>query len=136
MTATRHRLVNPPELAPAIGSAHAVVAAPGRHVFLGGQTAHRPDGTIPYDTLLGQVDAALANLVTALTAAGAEPTDLTTMTVYTTRAEEYRASLHEIGRAYRRHMGKHYPAMAFFEVNGLFDPAALVEFVAVAVVTK
>ncbi|HYO61242.1 MAG TPA: RidA family protein, partial [Actinomycetota bacterium] len=43
-------------------------------------------------------------------------------------------SLAEIGAAYREHFGRHYPAMALFEVSGLFEPDALVELVGVAVV--
>lgn len=133
-TQSPHRIVNPNDLAPAVGFAHAVTAAPGRHIFLGGQTAAGPDGSIIEEDLPEQVDHALANLATALEAAGASPVHLTTMTVYTTRAEQYRRNLAEIGRIYQRHLGKHYPAMAFFEVAGLFDPKAVVEFVAAAVV--
>jgi enamine deaminase RidA (YjgF/YER057c/UK114 family) len=129
-----HQLVAPPELAPAVGFSHAVVAAPGRTVYLGGQTAQRPDGSIAGDTLVDQFDAALANLVAVLDAVGARPEHLVQMIVYTTDAAAYRAGLRELGAAYRRHLGKHYPAMAFFEIAGLFDPAALVEIVATAVI--
>lgn len=129
-----HELVNPPALSPAVGFAHAVVAANGRTVYLGGQTAHGPDGRIRASTLPEQFDAALANVVTALDAAGARPEHVVRMTIYTTDAAEYRRQLREIGKVYRRHLGRHYPAMAFFEVNGLFDPEALVELVCTAVV--
>jgi enamine deaminase RidA (YjgF/YER057c/UK114 family) len=129
-----HRLVNPVELAPAVGFSHAVVAAPGRTVYLGGQTAQRPDGTIAGQTLAEQFDRALANLVTVLHAVGGEPAHLVSVIVYTTDAAGYRAGLRELGQIYRRHLGKHYPAMAFFEVKGLFDPAALVELVGTAVI--
>jgi len=129
-----HELVNPPELSPPVGFAHAVVAAPGRTVYLGGQTAHGQDGRIRAAGLVGQFDAALANVVTALAAAGAAPEHLVQVTVYTTDGDGYRRRLRELGDAYRRHLGKHYPAMAFFEVAGLFDPEALVELVCVAVV--
>ncbi|HEY7488978.1 MAG TPA: RidA family protein [Streptosporangiaceae bacterium] len=133
-TQSAHRLVNPLELAPAVGFSHAVVAAPGRTVYLGGQTAQRRDGTIGGETLSEQFDLALANLVTAVRAVGGEPEHLVSMIVYTTDAAGYRAGLRELGQIYRRHLGKHYPAMAFFEVSGLFDPAALVELVCTAVI--
>jgi enamine deaminase RidA (YjgF/YER057c/UK114 family) len=129
-----HELVNPPALSPPVGFAHAVVAAKGRTVYLGGQTAHGPDGRIHAATLLEQFDAALANVVTALDAAGARPEHVVRMTIYTTDADEYRRRLRELGEVYRRHLGRHYPAMAFFEVKGLFDPEALVELVCTAVV--
>lgn len=129
-----HEQVNPADLAPAVGFFHAVVASPGRTVHLGGQTAQRQDGGISGETLSEQFDLALSNMVTTLTASGALPEHLVSMTVYTTDAAAYRASLRELGTAYRRHLGKHYPAMALFEVTSLFDPAALVELVATAVI--
>jgi enamine deaminase RidA (YjgF/YER057c/UK114 family) len=135
MVPTPHELVNPPDLAPPVGFSHAVVAAPGRVVYLGGQAGIRPDGSIdPDTTLIEQFDLALANLVTTLRAAGAGPEHLVTLTVYATDAEQYRKDLRELGSIYRRHLGRHYPAMAFFEVKGLFDPVALVELTGVAVV--
>ena len=131
---TPHRVVNPPAMAPAVGFAHAVVAAPGRLVMLGGQTAQAPDGSIVGATLVEQWDRAAANLAAALDAVGARPEHLTSMVVYTTDMAAYRSSLREIGEAYRRRLGRHYPSMALLGVRELFDPAALVELVATAVV--
>ena len=56
--------------------------------------------------------------------------------IYTTEIDRYRASLAELGAAYRRHLGRHYVATALFEVAGLFDPQALVELVGIAVVPE
>ena len=131
---TAHRIVNPPELGPAVGFSHAVVAAPGRQVFLGGQVAQGPDGLVREGTVVEQFDVALGNVVSALRAAGAAPEDLVRLVVYTTVPDDYRAALPELGAAYRRHLGRHYPAMAFFAVSGLFDPRAVVELVGTAVV--
>lgn len=131
---TPHEVVNPASMAPAVGFAHAVVAAPGRLVQLGGQTAQAPDGSIVGATVAEQWDRAAANLVTALAAVGARPEHLTSLLIYTTDMAAYRASLRELGPVYRRHLGRHYPAMALLGVAELFDPAALVELVATAVV--
>ena len=129
-----HRVVNPEGLAPPVGFAHAVVAAPGRTVYLGGQAAQGPDGAIAGATLAEQFDLAAANLVAALAAAGGAPEHLVSLHVYVTDAAAYRAALAELGAAYRRHLGRHYVATALFEVAGLFDPAAEVELVGIAVV--
>ena len=129
-----HRVVNPEGLAPPVGFAHAVVAAPGRTVYLGGQAAQGPDGAIAGATLAEQFDLAAANLVAALAAAGGAPGHLVSLHVYVTDAAAYRAALAELGAAYRRHLGRHYVATALFEVAGLFDPAAEVELVGIAVV--
>ena len=56
--------------------------------------------------------------------------------IYVTDAEIYRSALSPIGDAYRRHLGRHYPATALFEVAGLFDPRASVELVGVAVIPE
>ena len=129
-----HRIVNPAGLAPPVGFAHAVVAAPGRTVYLGGQAAQGPDGVITGTSLAEQFDVAAGNLVAALAAAGGAPGHLVSLHVYTTDAGGYRAALAELGAVYRRHLGRHYVATALFEVAGLFDPAAKVELVGIAVV--
>ena len=124
---TPHQIVNPEALAPPAGFAHAVVAAPGRTVYLGGQIG---DG----DTIAEQFAGAARNVVIALRAAGAEPHHLVSLTIFATDVEDYRRELGPIGAAYREHFGKHYPAMALFEVSALFEAGALVELVGVAVV--
>ena len=131
-----HRVVNPPELGPAVGFSHAVVSGPGRHVHLGGQVAQGPDGVVAPGSVVEQFDIALGNVVTALRAAGAAPEHLVRLVVYTTVPDDYRAALSELGAVYRSHLGRHYPAMAFFAVAGLFDPDAVVELVGTAVVPE
>jgi enamine deaminase RidA (YjgF/YER057c/UK114 family) len=128
---TKNIIVNSPDLAAPAGFAHAVLA--GTTVYLGGQTAQAKDGTIEGETIAEQFDRAAANLVTALRAAGGEPDDLVTLQVFVTDIEEYRASLPELGRSWRRHFGKRYPAMGLFGVTRLFDDAARVELMGVAV---
>ena len=133
---TPHRIVNPPSLAEPVGFAHAVVAAPGRTIWLGGQAGHDADGRLQGATLVEQFDRAAANLVEALRAAGGEVDQLVSMQLFVTDAAQYRASLRELGEVWRRWFGRHYPAVALFEVSALFDPAALVEIVAVAAVPE
>lgn len=128
-----HRAVNPDSLLPPVGFSHAILTAPGRMVFLGGQTGHRGDGSLPQG-LLAQFRQALENLTTVLHAAGARAEDLTSMQIYVTDAAAYRAAPRELGRAWNEALGRHYPAMALFEVAALYDPDALVELVAIAVI--
>ena len=132
--ASPHRVVNPESMAPAKGFAHAVVAAPGRLVFLGGQAAHDREGVCRGGTLLEQFDRALENVVEALAAAGARPEHLVSVQIFVVDAEGYRASLRELGERWQERLGRHYPALALFEVGALFDPAAQVELVCTAVV--
>jgi enamine deaminase RidA (YjgF/YER057c/UK114 family) len=81
-----------------------------------------------------QFDVAAGNLVTALRAAGGVPEHLVSLQVFTTNAAAYRAAMSELGAIYRRHLGRHYVATALFEVAGLFDPAARVELLGIAVI--
>jgi enamine deaminase RidA (YjgF/YER057c/UK114 family) len=122
-----HRIVNPPELPPPSGYAHAVAAAPGRTVYLGGQT-----GT--GGTVAEQFAAAATSLLTALRAAGGAPDDLVSLVVYSTDLDEYRAAMEELGEVWRRHFGRRYPAMALVGVSALADPDARIELMGVAVV--
>jgi enamine deaminase RidA (YjgF/YER057c/UK114 family) len=102
-------------------------------VYLGGQTAQAPDGTITGETIAEQFDVAAANLVTALRAAGGEPDDLVSLQVFVTTVAEYKESLPALARVWRRHFGRRYPAMGLFGVTELYDPAAKVELMGVAV---
>ena len=129
-----HEIVTAPDLAPPVGYAHAVLAAPGRVVALGGQTALGPDNTIVGTTMTEQFDVAAGNVVAALAAAGGQPEHLVSLAIYVTDVAEYRASLGELGSVYRRHLGHHYPAMALLGVSALFDDTAKVELVGVAVI--
>jgi enamine deaminase RidA (YjgF/YER057c/UK114 family) len=133
---TPHRLLNPDSLPPPRGFSHAAVAAPGRTVYLGGQTAHGSDGELQGETIVEQFEAAAANVVEALAAAGGRPEHLVSVQIFVTDADEYRGALEELGRAWRRSFGRHYPAAALFEVAGLFDPGAKIELVCTAVVPE
>jgi enamine deaminase RidA (YjgF/YER057c/UK114 family) len=127
-------LVNPPELAKPSGFSHAVVAAGGRVVFLAGQTALDAGGRIVGTTITQQFEQALANLLVALRAAGAEPTHLASLTIYAVDLGDYRAHAREIGEVWRRLAGRHYPAMAAVGVSRLWDTTALVELQGHAVI--
>jgi enamine deaminase RidA (YjgF/YER057c/UK114 family) len=133
---TPHRLVSPDSLVRPSGYAHAVVAAPGRTVFVAGQIASGVDGVCRGDTIVEQFGLALDNLVTAMAAAGASPGHLVSLEIFATDLSSYRESSRELGVEYRARFGHHYPAMALLGVKELYDPAALVELVAVAVVPE
>ena len=126
--------VNPPSLATPSGFAHAVVATGGRMVFLAGQTALNAEGAIVGGTIVEQFEQALANLLTALTAAGGQPADLASLTIYAVDLADYRAHGREIGTVWRRLAGRDYPAMAAIGVSRLWDAAALIEVQGYAVV--
>ena len=129
-----HEFLNPPSLLPGSGFSHVAVPASGRTVYLAGQTAHQRDGSLQGDTMSEQAYAALANLVTALRAAGASPEHLVAMQLFVKDVAEYREALPAIGLALQTPLGKHYPTVSLFGVTELFDPGALIEILATAVI--
>jgi len=131
---TQHLIVRPMALAEPVGFAHAVIPAPGRTVYLGGQTAQAQDGAIVGTTVVEQFDVAAGNVVTALAAAGGQPEHLVSLMIYVTDMPAYRAALAELAPVYRKHFGRRYPALALLGVAELFDPAAKLELVGTAVV--
>jgi enamine deaminase RidA (YjgF/YER057c/UK114 family) len=126
--------VNPPSLPAPSGFSHAVVAAGGRLIFLAGQTALDGTGAIVGSTVSEQFEQALANLLTALAAAGGGPEHLTSLTVYAVDLADYRKQGRELGAVWRKLAGRDYPAMAAIGVARLWDQAALVEIQGFAVI--
>ena len=106
---------------------HGVPGRPDRHGP--GQARRRPAASWP------QFEQALGNLLTALAAAGGQPEDLVSLTIYLIDVEDYQAHGKEIGAVWRRLAGTEYPAMAGVGVTRLWDPAALVEIQGIAAVT-
>jgi enamine deaminase RidA (YjgF/YER057c/UK114 family) len=55
--------------------------------------------------------------------------------VYVLSKADYKARAREIGGVYREYFGRHYPAMTFLEVKGLYDDdrGCAIEIEAVAV---
>ena len=126
--------INPDELARPSGFSHAVSVTERRLVFLAGQTGMDRDGKVVSGGVVAQFEQALANLLTALAAAGGQPEDLVSLTLYITDVEGYQAHGREIGASWRQLAGREYPAMAAVGVSRLWDPAALVEIQGYAVV--
>ncbi len=120
-----HRIVNAPELGAPSGFSHAVIAA--------GQTVHLAGQIGAGATVAEQFDSAAANMLVALRAAGGDAGDLVSLQIFVTDVSRYKASMREIGHAWRKHFGRHYPAMGLFGVTELFEPEAQVELMGVAV---
>ncbi|MDQ3080322.1 MAG: RidA family protein [Pseudomonadota bacterium] len=112
------------------------VAATGRTIYTAGVVGWDEQEAFVADTLAGQFAQVLRNIVAILAVDGAGPANLVRLTCYVTSIEDYRASLSEIGAAWKVIIGPHFPAMALVEVSSLVEPAALVEIEAIAVVPE
>lgn len=126
-------LLNPPDLTPPKGFSHGAIGF-GRQLFISGQTGTTSDGKMVSDDLVAQFDQALANVVKVVKTAGGKPEDIVKINLLILNRVEYREKGREIGAAYRKHLGRHFPAMTLAEVKGLFEEEAKVEIEAVAMV--
>lgn len=128
-----HRLLLPAGWPRPKGYAHGVLAR-GTLLFTGGIIGWDAAERFAGPDLVSQFDQVLANTVATLAAGGARPSDIVRMTWYVTDRDEYAAALKDIGAVYRRHIGRHYPAMAVVEVSRLVEPAARIEIETTAVI--
>ncbi|MFL5321877.1 MAG: RidA family protein [Myxococcaceae bacterium] len=111
------------------------IVAEGKLLFVAGQIGWDPRSSKPKfpKTFAAQFDLALANVCEVVREAGGVPEDLVRLTVYVTDKKEYLASLKGVGDAWKRRIGRHYPAMALVEVADLVENQAKVEIEATAV---
>ncbi len=98
----------------------------GRILFVAGQI-------VPVGNFVAQWDGALGRVLEVVRAAGGKAENIGRMVVYITDRPAYLANLTPLGEVHRKHMGRHYTAMAVVEVKSLMDSKALVEIEAVAV---
>lgn len=126
-------LINPPDLATPRGFSHGAIGT-GRLLFVAGQTGTDKEGKLVGDDLVAQFDQALGGVVRVVQEAGGKPEDIVKINLLVLDKREYRERGRDIGAAYRKHLGRHFPAMTLAEVKGLFDDGAKVEIEAVAMV--
>lgn len=122
------KLINPEELgAPSGYSNGALVPSGARILFVAGQIGWNRHQELVSDGFAEQFEQALLNVVTVVTEAGGTAENLARLTFFVTDKQEYLGNLETLGQAYRRIMGRHYPAMTLVEVQALLEPRAKVE---------
>jgi len=134
-TDTVHTLLHPKNWKAAKGYANGVMAR-GALVFLGGHIGWNAQQQFESDDLVDQVDQTLANIVAVLREASAGPQHIVRLTWYITDKKDYLTNLKGIGAAYRKHLGRHYPAMAMVQVVALIEDRAKIEIEATAVLPE
>jgi enamine deaminase RidA (YjgF/YER057c/UK114 family) len=112
------------------------ISVSGRLIVTGGLVGWDETETFVSDTLHGQFEQALRNILAILAEDGAGPEHLVRMTCYVTDIDAYRSSLKDISEAWKATIGRHYPAMALVAVTALVEPEALIEIEATAVVPE
>ena len=129
------KVINPEALGAPGGYANGLLAdGGGKLLFIAGQIAWDKDQKIVSDDFVEQFDQALANVITVVRAAGGEADHIVRLVIYVTNKLEYRERTKAVGERYRKHMGKHFPAMVLVQVAGLLDDRAKVEIESMAVI--
>jgi enamine deaminase RidA (YjgF/YER057c/UK114 family) len=135
MSKNTFKFLQPKNWMPPKGYSNGVVAE-GCQVFIAGQIGWNERCELVSDDFVKQAERALANIIEVLTEAGGEPRHLTRLTWFVTDKAAYVARQKEIGEAYRRVIGRHFPAMSLIVVAGLLEPGAKVEIEGTAVIPQ
>lgn len=127
-------VINPESLGAPSGYSNGLLAEPGgRLLFIAGQIAWNESHEIVSNDFVEQFDTALGNVIAVVNEAGGNSSDVARLIIYVADKNEYRERTREVGERYRKHMGKHFPAMVLVQVADLLDDAAKVEIEGIAV---
>ena len=129
------RTLQPAGWAPAIGYANGI-AASGTLVFVAGQVGWDAAQKFHSEDLVPQFEQALKNVLAVLAEAGARAEHVCRITAYCCDKPAYLAARPELGRIWRRLMGRHYPAMSMLFVADLLDAPGKIELEATAVIPQ
>ena len=125
------KIIHPEGWAPALGYANGMLMADGT-LHIGGQIGWDKNKTLVSNEFIGQMEQALTNIVEIVRAAGGDIDDIGRLTWFVKEKQEYLAKQKEVGQAYRRVFGKHFPAMSMLIIKDLVEDEALLEIEATA----
>ena len=110
------------------------ISAQGRQIFVAGMVGWNHEEVFESLDFVDQFQKALENTVLVLKEGGAGPEHICRMTMYFLDKQEYLSRLSEVGKVYRKVIGKNFPAMAAVQVVALMEDSAKVEIETTAVV--
>ncbi|WP_370232544.1 RidA family protein [Cognatishimia sp.] len=125
------KTIHPDGWAPALGYANGMLMADGT-LHIGGQIGWTAQKQFEAKDFVGQMEQALRNIAEIVRAAGGDVTDIGRLTWFVKDKGEYLAKQREVGAAYRRVFGKHFPAMSMLVIKDLIEDEALIEIEATA----
>ena len=118
--------IQPPDWPGPRGYANGILDADGG-LWIAGQIGWDISGRLVADDLVLQSGQALANIRAIVETAGGSVEDVVRLTWFVTDKKDYLARQRALGRTYREHFGRHYPAMSLLVVADLLEDGALVE---------
>jgi enamine deaminase RidA (YjgF/YER057c/UK114 family) len=112
------------------------IATTGRFVFVAGQVGWNAEQVFESEDIAPQFEQALKNIVAILAEDGAKPEHICRLTAYCCDKPAYLAARPELGRIWKRLMGRHYPVMTMIFVSDLLDHPGKIELEATAVIPE
>jgi enamine deaminase RidA (YjgF/YER057c/UK114 family) len=128
------RILHPKAWKAPVGYANGV--ASGELVFVAGQVGWNAQQVFDSESLAPQFEQALRNVLAVLAEAGGRAEHICRVTAYCCDKPGYLAARKELGRIWRRLMGRHYPAMSMIFVSDLLDSPGKIELEATAVIPR
>jgi len=129
------KVLQPPGWAPPVGYANGIEAQ-GRVVFVAGQVGWDAAQKFHSEDIAPQFEQALKNVLAVLAEAGGRAEHICRMTAYCCDKQAYLAARPALGRIWKAHMGRHYPAMSMIFVSDLLDAPGKIELEATAVIPE
>jgi len=126
-----HQTIHPDGWLPAKGYANGILTKDGT-LHIGGQIGWDKNKNFVAEDFIGQMQQALQNIRDIVEAAGGKVQDVTRLTWFVTSKKEYLEAQAEVGHAYRKIFGRHFPAMSLVVVSELVEDQAKVEIEATA----
>ena len=116
------------------GMSHGIAGAGRRMLLVAGQLAGRTGADAPPAGMgmAEQFEGSLRNVVTVVLAAGGEPADIASLSVFLTDMAAFKLAQPAIASVWRGLLGRHFPVMTMVEVRALYEETALVEINATA----
>ena len=130
------QVLQPPSWARPKGYSNGIAVKGGTTVYIAGQVGWTGDCRWEAKDFGGQFRQALKNILDVLAEAGGKPADICRMTAYCCDKPAYLAARAELGAIWRKHMGRHFPAMSMIFVSDLLDNPGKIELEATAVVPR
>ena len=128
---TTLKTIQPEGWATPLGYANGMLG-PNGILHVGGQVGWNADKVFEASDFVGQMEQSLANIRAIVEAAGGQVTDIARLTWFIKDKEEYLSRQREVGQAYRRVFGRHFPAMSVIVVKDFIEEGALLEIEATA----
>lgn len=129
------KIIQPQGWAEPLGYANGMLMPDGT-LHVAGQIGWDKDKRFVGSDFVAQMEQALDNIAAIVSAAGGDVSDVGRLTWFIKDKGEYLKHQREIGQAYRRVFGKHFPAMSMLVISELIEDEALVEIEATAFIAS